>query len=364
MHEIKELNDIRGNNVVTYSIQTLLDRGSFPNFSIMSGVMGVGKTSVAKVVANKLNQSDSDVRIYNFGMDVDMQALRDEVFSLNPAKPRAFIFEELHGLPRNDQNALLQMIDSQSRNVYVICTTTELTKVIRPLRSRAQTWEFKLLSDKQLSALLDDYLIKQNVTLPANCKKALLRSCKGVPRDLLKSADFAIAGDFSAAQLDDLLGNVSDELMFSVFCSLHADTVSFVANLEELLDEGTETKLSALQDFWLRYIMERSGAVRKTLTPTMVSTLDQLYPKGEAAKIAKMLLRAQPDTLMLELVTMNMALTGATTNATVGQQRETARTAESAQRLVRQQTQQIPKGAAITSMSIDNFKLGGNKNED
>ena len=364
MFNIKELQDIRGNTVVTYSIQTLLDRGSFPNFSIMSGVMGVGKTSVAKVVANKLNKSDADVRIYNFGMDIDMNALREEVFALNPAKPRAFIFEEIHGLPRNDQNALLQMIDSQSRNVYIICTTTELTKVIRPLRSRAQTWEFKLLSDKQLSALLDDYLEKQGSTLSAACKKALLRSCKGVPRDLLKSADFALAGDFNSAQLDSLLGNVSDEMVYSIFCSLHADTVSFVSNLESLLDEGAEAKLSALQDFWLRYIMERSGAVRKTLTPAMIKTLDQLYPKAEAAKIAKMLLRAQPDTLMLELVTMNMALTGATSNATVGQQKEAARDAESQQRLLRQQGQQVPKNAAITSMSIENFKLGGNKNED
>lgn len=359
MYEIKELSDVRGNTVVTYSIQTLLDRRSFPNFAILSGVMGVGKTSVAKVVAKTLNESDAEIHIYNLGMEIDMNRLKEDVFSINPVKPRAFIFEELHGMSKNDQNALLQMIDMQSKNVYIIATTTELSRVIRPLRSRAQSWEFKLLSDKQLSALLDDYLSKQGVSLPSACKQSLLRSCKGVPRDLLKSADFAIAGDFSSAQLDTLLGNVSDDVMFALFCGLKSDTVGFVSNMERILDEGEEAKLEALQDFWLRYLMERSGAVRKTLSNMNIETLDKLYKKSDLAKVSQMLLRATPETLMLELLTMNMALTGATSSGTTGIQKEVARDSESTQRLVRQQGQQVPKGATVNSMALDDFKLGG-----
>ena len=98
MLKIESLSDIRGNNIVIYAIKTLLDRGTFPKFTLMSGNMGVGKSTVARLVAEQINANEFPVITYNFGLQVDMHNVEDEVFKLNPSKPRAFVFEELHGL--------------------------------------------------------------------------------------------------------------------------------------------------------------------------------------------------------------------------------------------------------------------------
>lgn len=357
MLEINTLKDVRGNNVVIYSIETLLERKAFPKLSIMSGMMGVGKTSVARVVANRLDQSGTPVKTYNCGMTVDMQKIHEEVFALKPSQPKAFIFEELHGLSKSDQNALLQMFDSQSANTFIICTTTDIHKVLRTIRSRAQVWEFKLLSEKQLSQLLDDYLASKGVELQQKSKQSLLRSCHGVPRDLIKNTDMALEGGFSSSELDALLGNVSDELIFTIFCSLKSKTSDFVVHIDELMEEASSSKLAALNDFLVRFLLERCGGSHKTLSNAMIKALNSMYTPGEINKIAKMLLRATPDTILLELLSLNMSFTNSTSSGIVGAQRDDSVKAEQGRRIERNQIQRAPESAQLSSSSVKNFKL-------
>lgn len=357
MLEIKTLDDIRGNNVVIYSIKKLLEKKSFPKLSIMAGVMGVGKTSVAKVVAQELDKSGNPIQVYNFGMPIDLNKIQEEVFSLNPMKPRAFIFEELHGLNKGDQNALLQMFDSQSPNIYVICTTTEIYNIIRTIRSRAQVWEFKSLSNKQCAQLLEDYLADKGVRLSEQAKQSLLRSCRGIPRDLLKNTDFAIEGEFTPSQLDTLLGNVSDDLIFALFCSLKSKTTDFIANIETFMEDGSSTKLSALQDFWLRYILERNGGTKLTLSSQMIDTLNAVFSDEDIMKVSKTLLRAERDTIMLELVTLNMSLTQTSSATVLGYQRDAAMQAEREKRIEKQQGQTSTTSVKVTSSAVKEFHL-------
>lgn len=357
MYEIKSLDDIYGNNVTLFSIKTLLERKSFPKLSIMSGVMGVGKSSVAKVVANMLDKSATPVKTYNCGILDNMQVLQDEVFSLNPAQPKVFIFEEIHSLSRANQNALLQMFDSQASNIYVICTTTEISRVLRTIRSRARVWEFHLLSEKQLAQLLDDYLEKREITLTERSKQSLLRSCHGVPRELINNTDFAIDGNFDAIQLDSVLGNVSDDLVYSVFVALKSNSVDFVNVLEDLVEDASKEKLDALNDFWLRFLLERSGGVRRTLSLQMVTSLNSLFTHDEILRITKVMLRLTPKTMMLELVNLNMIMTGTTDQVVVGQQIDKAREREQDSARQVRGAKEVAEGVQVSSTSLANFKL-------
>lgn len=359
MFEIKTLEDVRGNNVVVYAIKTLLERNNFPKLSIMAGVLGVGKTSVATIVANQLNKADTPVKVYNCGLMDDMSKIQEEVFSMNPMQPRAFIFEELHALSRANQNALLQMFDSQSQNVYIICTTTELSKILRTIRSRARVWEFKLLSEKQLSQLLDDYLKSLGAELSIPAKQTLLRSCRGVPRDLIKNTDFALDGEFNSNQLDSLLGNVSDELCFSIFSALKSRTVDFVTHIEDLIDDTADNKLSALSDFWLRFLLERSSEVRTTLSNEMIKALDKIFNPSDITKVTKVLLRATSETLLLELVNLNMTLTSTTGSTVLGHQLDKAQRMETEARVQGQATvrQSDTVGGRINIGDVKAFKL-------
>ena len=357
MYNIESLDDIRGNTVAIYSIKTLLERKAFPKLSIMSGMLGVGKTSVAKSVASILDSSGAPSKIYNFGMEADMTKVQEEVFSMNPASAKVFLFEELHGLPKSDQNALLQMFDSQSPNVYIICTTTEIHKVIRPIRSRAQVWDFKLLSNKQLRALLDDYLRMNDKSLSEASKTALIKAARGVPRDLIKNTDFALEGQFSVEDLNQLLGNISDTSVFTIFCTLKSSSSEFVSSLDDMLDDPSYARLEAMRDFWLRFILERNMRSKETLSSEMISYLNNLYSDDDIKKISKTLLRSTPSSLLLELVTLNMSFNATTPSAMIGEQNETSRVNEAIVRRERQRGETASSGVYLDSTSIKKIKL-------
>ena len=360
MLDIKSLDDIRGNNVVIYSIKTLLSKHMFPKFSIFAGHMGVGKSSVAKLVAEELNDGDHPVVTFNFGLKVDMKELEDNVFKMNPSTPRAFVFEELHGLDRSQQTALLTMLDSQPDNVYVICTTTETFKILATVRSRATVWNFRLLGQKQLAQLLDDYLASQNAVLAQRAKTTLLKSCFGVPRDLLKNADLAISGEFNGTQLDELLGRVSEDLIFTLLCSLKSTSVDFVANLSSLLDEAGEDKLAQVRDFYTRFLLERKGIEGATISSDKIEMLDTTFSIEELEIIGRTLIAAQPGTLALELSLLNMKLTRTSNKALVGQQIDRG-AAHMAASVATQKTAEVQArigDARVSATSLRNLRLG------
>lgn len=323
MLDIARLEDVRGNNVIIYSIKKLLEKGTYPAFSILAGHMGVGKSTVARLVAEQLNKSDTPVHTFNLGLEVNMKELEESVFKMNPAEPRAFIFEEIHGLDKAQQTALLTMLDTQPSNVYIICTTTELYKILKTIRSRATRWEFKLLGQRLLAQLLDDYLEMKGVTcLSKTAKEALLHSARGVPRDLLKNTDLAIDGEFSGEQLNALLGRVSEDLMFSLFCSLKSQAVDFSATINTLIEEPGENTLSQLRDFWTRYLLEARNIDNPTLPKDKIKQLQEIYDAEQAMKIGRALIKATPDTLILELALLNMELTRTSAGHQVGQQKD------------------------------------------
>lgn len=320
MLEIKELSDVRGNNVVIYSIKSLLEKGVFPHFALLTGHMGVGKSSVARLIAEEINGDTHPTTVYNFGLRQDMEKVESDVFKMNPGEPRVFIFEELHGLDKSQQTALLTMLDKQPDNVYIVCTTTESHRILNTIKSRAQRWDFKLLGMRQLSQLLDDYLQGKNVELTGRAKSALLKSCHGVPRDLLKNIDLALSGDFNANQLEQLLGHVSEDMIYTTLCALKSSGTDFSTTVANLLEESADGLLAQFRDFFTRYLLERKGIEGSTLGSNKISVLDSLFSSEELERIGRTLIRATNDTLALELSILNLELTRTTATKMVGQQ--------------------------------------------
>ena len=320
MLEIDKLQDVIGNNVILYSISTLLEKNTFPKFTILSGHMGVGKSTVARIVANKITQGENKVVTYNLGLDIKMGDLEDQVFKLNPAKPRCFIFEELQGLDKSQQTALLAMLDKRLSNVYVVATTTEIFKLLKTVRSRATIFDFKLLSNLQLEKLLNDYLESKDVKLNKEIKNILVKSCYGVPRDLLKNTDLVLSGEFNEEQIRELLGQVSENLMFSLIASLKSVNIDFVANLDSFLDNTSIDKLFQLREFFTRFILESKGISGGSISKDKLKILNSLFNRDEIDLIGKTLIRAKKDTLALELSLLNMTLTKVSNKQIVGQQ--------------------------------------------
>lgn len=320
MLELTSLDEIRGNNVVVYTLKTLLAKKTFPHFMIFTGHKGVGKTSAAMLVAKAINGDTHTTVKINFGLSIDMKTLEEDVFKLNPVTPRAFVFEELHGLDKAGQTALLSMLDGIPSNVCIIATTTEAYKILGTIKSRATVLDFKLLGDRQLAQLLDDYLESKHFEMSQASKNILIRASRGVPRDLLKSVDLAIAGNFTQEQLEELLGQVSEDFMYTMLCTLKSPSVDFAGTIIPLLSGEEREKLYQLRDFYTRFLLERKGSDVHTINKQKVDALSAIFTDAELTTIGRTLVKATPDTLMLELTLLNMELTGATRASQVGQQ--------------------------------------------
>ena len=357
MLQITSLDDIRGNNVVIYALKKLLTDGNFPHFTILTGQLGVGKSTVAGILAKELNKSDLPATTINMGLEVSMSHIEETVFKMNPVKPRAFVFEELHGLDKSQQTALLSMLDTQPNNVYIIATTTESHKILRTIKSRAATWDFKLLSSKQLSQLLDDYLNSIGARLSSDAKALLVRASRGVPRDLLKNTDLAISGEFSETQLEEILNFLPDDLMFSVFCSLKANSTDFNTGIVDLIDNPGRDKVSQLRDFYTRYLLERQGS-SITISKEKLQVLDSMYTKEDLIKIGRTLIKLTPDTLILELALLNMELTKTTNRGLIGRQIDKAARNNTEAFSTAQSDSQKLESARISAQSIKNLHLG------
>lgn len=361
MLELSSLDQVRGNSVVLYSIKTLLRANNFPKFSIMSGREGVGKSSVASLVAAELAAEENDVKSINFGLDVDMEELRQTVFSLEPIKPKVYIFEELHGLNSARQTALLNMVDTQPRNVYIIATTTALYRLSWPLKSRATVWEFRALDNNQLAELLDAYLEEVGKALQPEVKNILIRSCHGVPRDLLKNADFATSATFSADDIGTLLGQVPDDTMYAIFAALLGDDAAVATVVQTLLEQTGQNKLWQLRDYWTRFLLESMAGVYHSMDSKQGRTLASMYSQKRKEIVTSALLRAKEETLLLELLAAHMSLVSLTVKEARGLQTHAAQTNEAQKTMARANAMALEKanhGAAGSPAWWQDIKVG------
>ena len=162
MHRPKSFNEVVGHKWLVDYLVTHIQNGTLPHFLILEGQEGLGKTSLADLIALSLvygiNDSESRTKGYN---DVVVNAssndyikrfkcseeggkeaakvIRDEMNATFIAgdKPKVIICDECHGLSDAAQDLFLAETEFISDRVYIIMLTTELNKLKASLRSRA-----------------------------------------------------------------------------------------------------------------------------------------------------------------------------------------------------------------------------------
>jgi DNA polymerase III delta prime subunit len=117
----------------------LQDPSSIPNFLLYSKTPGTGKTTLAKCIINELN---CDALILNSSDDRKIEVIREKVkeFSMTqsskPGLKRAVFLDEFDGMLRASQDAMRNIMETYSDNVFYILTCNSINKVIEPLQSR------------------------------------------------------------------------------------------------------------------------------------------------------------------------------------------------------------------------------------
>ncbi|MCK9575622.1 MAG: DNA polymerase III subunit gamma/tau [Clostridia bacterium] len=239
--------DVIGQDHITQTLQHQIARGQISHAYLFSGSRGTGKTSVAKIFARAVNCLDkehapcgkcevckaledpSNLDILeidaasNNKVD-EIRELREKVkYSPLSGKYKVYIIDEVHMLTDSAFNALLKTLEEPPAHALFILATTEVQKLPPTILSRCMRFDFKLISEKQLSELLISILTDINVEYELEAVKLIASSGQGSVRDMLSIADMCVAYSTSKITYNDvlnILGAVNKGVLVSLVNSI------------------------------------------------------------------------------------------------------------------------------------------------
>jgi DNA polymerase-3 subunit gamma/tau len=254
--------DVIGQPHVVQTLVNAISSKRIAHAFLFSGTRGVGKTTVARILAKSLNcesgptggpcntcsnceeitrgNSVDVIEIdgaSNTGVD-DVREIRENVkFRPFRGTYRVYIIDEVHMLSNSAFNALLKTLEEPPAHVVFIFATTEIHKIPATILSRCQHYNFRRISKGEIIRRLRHVAEQDSLDIEDRSLMALARASEGSMRDALSLLDQVVAfggRSIRHADLETLLGAVPYE---------HVRTM-----IEALLDQQSATALRVIAD--------------------------------------------------------------------------------------------------------------------
>jgi len=283
--------DVIGQDAVVQTLQNALKSGTLGQAYLFSGLRGVGKTTVARLLAKAVNcevgpgpepcgeciscreitdGSSMDVveidAATHTGVD-DVRQLQD-LLRFRPVRDRyrVIIVDEVHMLSRAAFNALLKTLEEPPPYIIWIFATTEIHKVLPTILSRCQQLEFRPVPAERISRHLLEIAGQEGFELSTDAAMAVARAGQGSIRDGLSLLDQlrAFSGDrVDSSAVEAVLGVPRFESVLALIEALAAgDASGGLAILRNELEAG--------HDAWVLY--QEAGRVLRLLLSLAVNS--------------------------------------------------------------------------------------------
>lgn len=194
-------NEVVGQKHITDTLEHEVISGNIPQALLFCGPKGVGKTSCARILANRINEvhSSSDISfdLNVFELDAasnnkvdDIRQLIDQVrFAPQVGKYKVYIIDEVHMLSTAAFNAFLKTLEEPPLHAIFILATTEKNKVLPTILSRCQVFDFKKIEVKSIAEHLKLVADKENVQAEYEALHLIAEKSEGSLRDSLSIFD-------------------------------------------------------------------------------------------------------------------------------------------------------------------------------
>ncbi len=256
----RSLDEIVGQEHITTTLSNALSQGKIAHAYLLTGPRGVGKTSIARILAHQINnlpyseEPNLDIieidAASNNGVE-DVRDLREKIPSAPVgAKYKVFIIDEVHMLSKAAFNALLKTLEEPPAHVIFILATTEAHKLPDTIISRTQRFSFRPVPQAKVVAHLKMIAQKENITIDDEALELIAIHGEGSFRDSISLLDQASSTKDHVARLDveQLLGQVPMDLIEKLLTQIAAKDMSgCLQTLQTLADQGYEPAMIALQ---------------------------------------------------------------------------------------------------------------------
>jgi DNA polymerase-3 subunit gamma/tau len=223
----RTFSDVIGQEHITQTLERSIKNGKISHAYLFSGPRGVGKTSVARILAHKINNFkylDDDTNYLDIiELDAasnrkieDMKQLIERVW-LAPSDGtyKVFIIDEVHMLTRDAFNALLKTLEEPPEYVVFILATTEAHKVPETILSRTQQFTFRPITRKKIIDHLSMIASKEKIKIDLKAVEFIADYGDGSFRDSISLLDQAsnIKDKITLPDLEFIVGSAPREVV-------------------------------------------------------------------------------------------------------------------------------------------------------
>lgn len=189
----RSFDEMVGNLPTIESLKSVIEREDRPHSYLFSGPAGCGKTTLARICANVLGATGSDLVEFNTsntrGIDTARRIISDMGYKPVHGKVRVFILDEVHQTTRDFQDAMLKAIEEPPNHVYFFLCTTDPEKLLGTIKSRCTQFTVAKLPVNRLKGLLSSTCKENKITITDEVLDEICRASDGTPRDALVILD-------------------------------------------------------------------------------------------------------------------------------------------------------------------------------
>jgi len=189
-HRPTDLTQVKGNTDIVSTLEGMLSSADCPHAFLLHGQTGCGKTTIARIIANRLGCVGSDYKEVDSadfrGIDTVREIRKNSMYKAIEGAVRVWVIDECHKMTNDAQNALLKILEDTPPHVYFVLCTTEPQKLLPTIKGRCSQFQVNPLNENQMFRLLRKIVHDEKAELEQEIYDVIIRDSLGLPRNAIQ----------------------------------------------------------------------------------------------------------------------------------------------------------------------------------